>query len=153
MNRRLLLALLAGMITALGVNAQTPPPPLPIVIVVNEKVAIKTITREELRNIYLGKLGFWSDNTAVKAFDRPVDRDAGTSFYRDVLKMVPARFRHHWQGQQLAGKGLAPEPIAASVDVIARVAATPGGISYLHNTEIPREPPKGVLLVTVLPEK
>lgn len=134
-------------------SAHAAEPPLPLMIVVNERSTLKTITREELRNVYLGKLGFWSDNTKVVAFDRPVDRDAGQSFYRDILKMVPARFRHHWQSQQLSGRGIAPEPLATADDVIARVGANPGGIAYLHTTEIPKVPPKGVLLIPVAPEK
>jgi hypothetical protein len=154
-NRRLFVAL--ALVLGCGVTAweaRAAEPPLALTVVVNERnTTMKTITREELRNVYLGKLGFWSDNTKVVAFDRPVDREAGQSFYRDVLKMVPARFRHHWQSQQLSGRGIAPEPVAGVEDVIARVAAVPGGIAYLHTSEVPKVPPKGVLLISVAPEK
>lgn len=153
-NRRLLVALALVLCSGVfALEARAADPPLALIVVVNERSTMKTITREELRNVYLGKLGFWSDNSKVVAFDRPVDREAGQSFYRDVLKMVPARFRHHWQSQQLSGRGIAPEPIASVDDVIARVAANPGGIGYLHTTEMPKMPPKGVLLIPVAPEK
>lgn len=154
-RRLLLLAALTTTIagTLAGVARAQTAPPLALTVVVNERSTLKTITREELRNIYLGKLGFWSDNTKVVAYDRPVDRDAGVTFYRDVLKMVPARFRHHWQSQQLSGRGIAPEPVAAAEDLLARVAANPGGIGYLHTSEVPKVAPKGVILIPVAPEK
>jgi hypothetical protein len=155
-NRRLVVALALLVCAGIGAGAfeaRAAEPPPPLMVVVNERNTLKTITREELRNVYLGKLGFWSDNTKVVAFDRPVDREAGQSFYRDILKMVPARFRHHWQSQQLSGRGIAPEPVAGVDDVIARVAAVPGGIAYLHTSEVPKVAPKGVFLISVAPEK
>ena len=147
-GRRRLLALLSLVVLAVAaVPSLAADPPPALVIIAHEKNPMKAVTHDELRNIWLGRLGFWSDNSAVRVFDRPIDRDAGQAFYRDILKMVPARFRHHWQAQQLSGRGIAPEPIAAVDAVVALVAATPGGISYLHTTEVPALLPKGVVVV------
>jgi hypothetical protein len=142
----------AGLFVA-AAAARAVEPPLPLTIVVNEHVAPKAINKEDLRNLYLGKTSFWPGNVKVVAYDRPVERGAGQAFYRDVLKMVPARFRHHWQSRQLSGQGAAPEALAAADDVIAHVAATAGAIAYLHSDEVPKVVPKGVVFLTVTPEE
>lgn len=135
-------------VAAAGV-AHAVEPPLPLTIVVNDKVELKAINKEDLRNLYLGKTTFWPANVKVVVFDRPVDRPAGTAFYRDVLKMVPSRFRHHWQSKQLSGQGVAPEVVAGADDVLARVAATVGAIAYVHADEVPKVVPKGVVFLSV----
>ena len=154
MRAKFFVPLIAAFTIATSLLAQeTPGGTQQLLVVMNTTVTKKEISVEDLKNIYLGKTSFWPDNTSIKAFDRPVDRPAGQSFYRDVLKMVPARFRHHWQGQQLAGRGIAPETLATVDDVVARVASTAGAVSYVHASEVPKTGLKNVITVSITEPK
>src|SRR5262245_50686375 len=71
----------------------------------------------DLKNIYLGRRKTWSSGVAIRPFIRPPKAPAGFAFFRNILKMTPARFRHHWQEQELSGQGTAPKTLTTSASV------------------------------------
>jgi hypothetical protein len=101
-----------------------------LVAIVHPRNPITEIGKTDLRNIYLGHQLTWPDGTAIRAFMRPESSTAGHAFFRDVLKMTPARFRHHWQELELSGQGTAPKTLSSSKDVAEKVSGSRGTISY-----------------------
>jgi hypothetical protein len=85
--------------------------------------------------MFLGREKFWQDNTPVQPYVRPESSDAGRLLHRQVLRMTPARFRHHWQGLQLSGRGTAPRSVTSGRAAIAQVAAARGGVSIVTASE------------------
>lgn len=108
-----------------------------LVVVVNADNKIAKLERSALRSIYLGLTTFWSEDRRVKPYQRAHDGAAGKPFFRDVLGMTPARYRHTWQKQQLSGQGVEPEVIASAATLVAKVAATTGAIGYMLESEAP----------------
>lgn len=122
----------------------------PIMLVVHVSRGTPALSPTDLKNIYLGRKKLWSDGTAIQPYMRPPRAAAGFTFHRDVLKMTPARFRHHWQGLQLSGQGSQPRTFTLATDVLQAVAASPGAIGYLTEAEVqkfPRPPQVRVLAI------
>jgi hypothetical protein len=106
-----------------------------LVVIVNARNPISRLSPSDVRNVYLGRRRFWSNDLPVQAFTRPESTPAGRGLLRQVLEMAPSRFRHHWQGLQLSGQGTAPRPMGNGRQAVAAVAAARGGICYLVESE------------------
>ena len=106
-----------------------------IVVVVHAANKIGRIDKSRLRNIYLGLTTFWDDDVRVKPYNRIHDGTIGKPFFRDVLGMTPARFRHSWQKQQLSGQGVEPEIVATAANLVTKVASSAGAIGYILESE------------------
>jgi ABC-type phosphate transport system substrate-binding protein len=133
---------LALLVLALLVLAVTAAPPAAaqskqarLVLVVHAENQVSRIDRGTLRNIYLGLTTFWQNDLRVRAYNRVHDGTAGKPFFRDVLGMTPARYRHTWQKQQLSGQGVEPEVVATAAGIVAKVASSPGAIGYILASE------------------
>ncbi len=127
------LAALALAVAAAAVQAESKVDP--IVAVVNAGNDASKLTKTDLKNIYLGRQKTWSSGGTIRPYMRPTGAGAGFTLLRNVLKMTPARFRHHWQELELSGQGTAPKSISSARDVIDKVAAEEGAISYLTEAE------------------
>jgi ABC-type phosphate transport system substrate-binding protein len=132
--------LVAGALVALSlagavVHAQAETKVEPIVAVINAANDAGKISKADLKNIYLGRQKTWSGGGTIRPYMRPTGAGAGFALLRNVLKMTPARFRHYWQELELSGQGTAPKSITTAKDVIDKVGAEEGAISYLTETE------------------
>jgi ABC-type phosphate transport system substrate-binding protein len=134
--RSLALALALFVLATMAAPATVAQPrPARLVLVVHAKNEVKRLDRQRLRSIYLGQTTFWASDVRVKPFNRVHDSASGKPFFRDVLGMTPARYRHTWQKQQLAGQGVEPEVVATAAGLVARVASSAGGIGYILESE------------------
>ncbi len=106
-----------------------------LVLVVHAENKVHRIDRSSLRNMYLGITTFWGNDVRVKPYHRVHDGAAGKPFFRDVLGMTPARYRHTWQKRQLSGQGVEPEVVVTAQRLVATVAASPGAIGYILESE------------------
>ena len=135
MSRGARALLLVGLVLALPTRAPAEEQSERLVAIVNAHNALSSIDKANLQNIYLGHQLTWSDGTTIRPFMRPESSAAGHAFFRDVLKMTPARFRHHWQELELSGQATAPKTVATVRDALDKVSATRGGVSYVVESE------------------
>jgi len=130
----LALALLVLAMTA-GTTTRADDRPPRLVLVVHAENKTGRLDKTTLRNIYLGLTTYWSNDTRIKPYNRIHDGAAGRLFFRDVLGMTPGRYRYTWQRQQLSGQGVEPEVVGTAASLVAKVAANPGAIGYLLESE------------------
>ena len=131
----LALALLVAATSAAPSKDAEPPRQARLVLVVHAYNTIGRLDKGVLRNMYLGLTTFWANQVRVRPYNRAHDGAAGKPFFRDVLGMTPARYRHSWQKQQLSGQGVEPEVVATAASVVAKVAANAGAIGYILDSE------------------
>jgi hypothetical protein len=103
-------------------------------------------SREAIRNVYLGKTSVWPNGTTAHPMNRPSGSAAGRKFFGGILKMSGGEFKEHWSELQLSGGGIAPSTVSSATTMIAKVAATRGGMGYVLESELP-ENTNGVTLV------
>jgi hypothetical protein len=131
----LLLALAALATRAVSQPAAAQPRPARLVIVVHAENKVGRIDKSGLKSMYLGLTTYWPGELRVKAYHRVHDGAIGKPFFRDVLGMTPARYRHTWQKRQLSGQGVEPEVVASAAALVAKVAASAGAIGYMLESE------------------
>jgi ABC-type phosphate transport system substrate-binding protein len=115
-------------------------------VIVNAKVGGRTLAREVLAQIYLGKVQRWGDGNPIVAVDLSGTSPVRRAFCEEVLGMSVEAVRFYWL-QTMSSTGKRP-PLTKPSDeeVIGFVASKPGGVGYVSfGTPIPET----VLEVTV----
>ncbi len=94
-----------------------------------------SVTSDQIRNVFLGRTTVWPNGTTARPLHRPADSLAAKTFYAGVLEMNPGAYAEHWS--QLGSGDLAPPAVSSSEEVVAKVAATAGGLGYVMESELP----------------
>jgi ABC-type phosphate transport system substrate-binding protein len=100
-------------------------------LVVHPSVPVRTLPREAVARLFLGKAQEWSDGTRVRPVDQR-DRSAiREAFAREVLRRSTAAVKAHWQQLVFSGRGVPPPEAPSDAAVLAHVRAHPGAIGYV----------------------
>jgi len=106
------------------------------IVVVHPRNPTNSLTKPQLRALFLGSVGFWHGVVPVKLLRRPPDSAASLGFFEPLLGMTPGAFQAHWDKLQLSGKAIAP-PILDSVDeLVAKIGGIPGAIGFVGQDEL-----------------
>ncbi len=106
-----------------------------VVVVVNPKSSVASMTAEQVANIFLGKSNsFPSGGTAV-----PVDGPEAPwrdEFYTKVTGKTAAQVKAIWARLVFTGKGQPPRELPSAAEVKKFVAGTPDAIAYLDKSAV-----------------
>ena len=105
-----------------------------VVVIVNKSVSLANVDKNMMANIYLLDT---KDLGGVKlvVFDIKDETATKMKFYA-AIGQSPAALRKEWLKAKLTGGGNPPTALATDDDVVARVAATPGGIGYVSADKV-----------------
>ena len=112
-------------------------------VIVNARVKGKSISRETLTQVYLGRIDRWGDGQTISPVDLSVTSAVRGSFSESVLGMSVFNVRGHWLRAISVGR-VPPLTRATDQEVIAFVAANPGGIGYVAEGAVLPETVKAV---------
>jgi ABC-type phosphate transport system substrate-binding protein len=102
-------------------------------VVVNNDSKLKSISRDELSRIYLGKLTLWESSGTRVAPAMPDEGSAvGQAFLEDATKKTLDQFRNYWKRQLFSGGGAPPKVYKKSSEIVEYVARIPGGIGIVE---------------------
>ncbi len=121
-------SLLPGVILAMGISGAH----AEIALIAHPGNAEKSLTSEQVKQIFLGKTGnFPAGNKVV-----PVDQKDGDSlkneFYTKVIQKDPSEIKAYWSKLVFAGKGTPPSVLNGDDEVKAWVAKNPDGLGYIN---------------------
>jgi ABC-type phosphate transport system substrate-binding protein len=103
-------------------------------VVVNTDSKLKTISRDELSRIYLGKLTLWESSGTRVAPAMPDESSAlGQAFVEDATKKTVDQYRAYWKRQLFSGGGTPPKVYKKSSELLDFVARNPGGIGIIEH--------------------
>lgn len=101
-------------------------------VIVNADNPIKSLTRSQISNLFLKKLGRWPDSDLSA---KPIDLDSASSvreaFSQDVHKRSISNIKNYWQRQIFSGKDLPPPEAKDDADMLRQVRDTRGAIGYV----------------------
>ena len=107
-----------------------------VVIVVNNSVAVSSITVDVAANIFLGKVDELPGGIRMVPIDQEDGQKARTEFYSKVVKKDAAQLSAYWSRLIFTGKGEPPKKVADNTDVLALVAANPNIIGYVDASAV-----------------
>lgn len=102
------------------------------IIIAHPKVALDSLSSNELKNIFLGKKTYWPNGERIVV----VMQKSGIvhdNFLNEHIDMTAIAFRNYWRKRVFSGVGLPPESFDSDSDIVRYVAAMPGAISYIAN--------------------
>lgn len=107
-----------------------------IVIVVAHENKLKSLSRAELENIYLGKMNTLPDGQSVEPIDQQEDSDIRHEFYRDFIKRTSTQMKMHWSKLIFSGRGQPPRNVSGDKAMAEFLAEHPNAIGYLSKDQI-----------------
>jgi len=119
----------------------------PLMMVISLRSGVGSLSSSDIQAIYLGRSLYWPNGLPVHPFNRPASSGAGKKFYSDVLGMSSSRYREYWDSGPLGGSR--PDAISDAEVLVGRIAATPGAVGYLLESELPSVDTRGVKVIRV----
>ena len=123
------------LLLALGLAPAPEAAPAGYKVVVASANPLTAIDRGELAQIFLKNVTRWKDGREIAPVDQSGRSEVRTEFTRDVLEKAGmsriSAVESYWQQQIYSGRGVPPPIKASDAEVVAFVAANPGGIGYV----------------------
>jgi chromosome segregation ATPase len=110
----------------------------PVLVLINTRSGVSQVSRSQLKAIYLGQQTTWSNGTPVRAFNRRASSAAGKAFSRRVVGW--GTYKKLWDSAPAALAGHQPVSISKADVMASRVAATPGAVGYVLESELTSTP-------------
>jgi len=99
------------------------------VVIANRENIITTVTREQLKRIYLKKRRFWGESKLI-ALNLPADNSLRKSFEYNILRMNHSQLENYWLKQHYKGQR-PPYQLKSVKSVILFVKRVKGAIGYI----------------------
>ena len=99
-------------------------------VIVNSRMTGRTVSRETLSQVYLGKVERWGDGKPIAAVDLSTTSPVRAAFSQSVLGMSVVSVRMYWT-RTMVSDHFPPMVRSTDEDVIAFVAARTGSVGYV----------------------
>lgn len=121
---RLLLALALVLLSTCIVAAD-------LVVVVNAKSGIETLSQDEVINIFMGRYRQLPSGIMAQPVDLAADSPLKAEFYRKLVNKDLAAINAYWARLIFSGKTSPPQQAASAKEAMTWIASNPGGIGYI----------------------
>lgn len=102
-----------------------------VVIVVSAESPVKSLSRSELVDIYLGRMNAFPNGQKIVPVDQRENTPAYREFYRDHLERTVAQIKVHWSKLIFSGRGQPPRTVADDKAMAEFMAKNTLAIGYL----------------------
>ena len=106
------------------------------VVVIANKAAPDSLTKEQVADIFLGRSTALPNGTAATPLDQPEASALRDEFYTKATGKSAAQAKSHWAKMAFSGKGIPPKEEPSSADVRKAVAGSPGAIGYIEKSAV-----------------
>ncbi|MDI9244049.1 phosphate ABC transporter substrate-binding protein [Marinobacter sp. CHS3-4] len=93
-----------------------------------------TITKQQVRNIYLNRSSQMPDGQQAVPFELPAGNSIRDKFNEMITERSDAWMQSFWSRQVLTGKGQPPTEMSSASGMKSVVSSTLGAIGYLDST-------------------
>ena len=101
------------------------------VVVVNAANPVAAMPKGAVARFFQRKARKWEHGAVAEPVDQRDETAVRRTFSTQVVGKDVAAIKGYWQQQVFTGKGVPPLVKASDADVVAFVAANPGGIGYV----------------------
>jgi ABC-type phosphate transport system substrate-binding protein len=101
------------------------------VIIANKGVSEDSLSKTELRAMFLGEKIKWENKKYIK-LAIPVEGDAYREFLQEVVLKTPSQYDNHWMKQVYSGKASVPQSFSDPSKLVEFVVSHPGAIGIVE---------------------
>jgi ABC-type phosphate transport system substrate-binding protein len=109
-----------------------------VVVVVSSKSAIKSLTAEQTKKIFLSKVVTFPNGQNVLPIDQPEGSTVRDEFYAKVAHMNSSQLTAYWAKIIFTGDGRPPQLLADNLAVRKAIAGNPNAIGYIDKSAVNR---------------
>jgi ABC-type phosphate transport system substrate-binding protein len=102
-----------------------------VVVIVSVDSKIAALTKNQVSDIFLGRLKLLTDGKPVDPIDQPEGSPTRIAFYAKFVGKTPAELKAHWAKIIFTGRGQPPPTVPGDSDALLRVAQDPRAIAYI----------------------
>ncbi len=102
-------------------------------VVVNSSNPSTTMSKQQVRLIFLKKTSKWENGTKAVPVDQAEDRTVRRSFTSAVHGKKVSAIKSYWQKMIFSGRATPPSEKSSDSEVLAFVARNPGAIGYVSS--------------------
>ena len=106
-------------------------------VIVNQQVAVSSLSQFELRRLFTMRQRQWPDGRPVTVFVLPEQHPVHVRFCKDMLNLFPYQLTRIWNKLSFSGTGEAPVVVPDQVTLLQRLSQTPGAIGYVDTDIMP----------------
>jgi ABC-type phosphate transport system substrate-binding protein len=107
-----------------------------VVAVVSAANPVAALSRNQVVDIFLGRVSRFPDGTAAVPVDQAEGSPAREEFYLEFAGKSPAQLKAHWSKIIFTGRGQPPKEVGNGVALKKRVAENPMAIGYLEESQV-----------------
>lgn len=114
-------------------------------VIVNNSVSVYSISKAEIRRIFLGKQKRWPDGQPVK----PVILKEGSNQSKCIKKFInktASSFSSYWKRAIVSGLGIPPKSYETVEELVKYVSVIPGAVAFIPSG-IKHESTKELLII------
>jgi ABC-type phosphate transport system substrate-binding protein len=101
------------------------------VVVVSAKDPLTTLSKEQVVDIFLGRMTDFPDGRRVVPIDQAEGSPARDAFYLKFADKSPAQIKAHWSKIIFTGRGQPPLAVSNGAEVKKLISANQGNIGYI----------------------
>jgi ABC-type phosphate transport system substrate-binding protein len=107
-----------------------------VVVVVNPKSPLVSMSPEQVSAIFLGKNMMLPTGSGAVLVDQPENSSLYESFYANVTGKTPSQVKAIWARLTFSGRALPPKTLANSAEVKKFIASHPDAIGYIDKSSL-----------------
>ena len=107
-----------------------------VLVVTGAKSPSINLSRNQLSDVFLGKVAAFPDGRSVTLIDQPESSPLRDEFYLKVTNKSAAQAKAHWAKLYFTGRGAPPREGTDSAIIKQMLNSTPGAISYIERSAL-----------------
>ncbi|MCP4352991.1 MAG: hypothetical protein GY795_46670 [Desulfobacterales bacterium] len=103
-----------------------------VIIICNKSVAENSLTRQNIKNIFMGKKTRWNDDRKI-IFVIMKGSEVHKTFLQKYVEKDAFLYNNYWKKQVFIGRGKPPKSFKTEESLIDYIAGTKGAIGYISS--------------------
>jgi len=104
-------------------------------IIVHKDNPVSVLSKSDLKQIYLGKKGSWTNGESIVLYSLQ-DPDVTETFTSEIMSKSAQQFSLYWKKALFTGTGRPPLEMNSTAEMKRFIAADPRGIGYIPKSEV-----------------
>ena len=117
-------------------------------VVINSNNKITSLTKKELRLIFLGRKRYWTNKKKLSIYHLDVNSGIGKEFLKSILRMTPEKFQLYWTKKVFSGYSAPPTEVKRGSKLLQHIADIEGGIGIVLTSQT-KNLPQGCKVIQI----